>query len=82
MGSDEALPEEIVSSLSTLSKEACEPLTVTQIKKVRALIDEEMERNKEALERLARERDEVLGEIANWLHPSVPISNDEVVTII
>ncbi len=78
MGDDDALPAEVVSGLASLTKETCEGLTVTQIKRIRVLIDEEMERNREALERLAGERDSVLAEIANWLHPSVPVSNDEV----
>ena len=60
-----------------LSKEKCQEMTVTQIKTVRALIDEAMEQNKVKLEQHANERDEVLKEIANWVHPSVPVSKDE-----
>merc|ERR1712110_841274 len=33
--------------------------------------------NKESLVELEKKRDALLGECANWLHPSVPISNDE-----
>ena len=42
------------------------------------LIDEEMVKNNEALESRAKERDAILREIANWVHPSVPVSKDEV----
>jgi seryl-tRNA synthetase len=48
-----------------------------QIKKIRSLIDEAMEKNNDVLLRHALERDEVLREIANWVHDSVPVSNDE-----
>ncbi len=77
VGDDDSLPSEVTDHLSDLTKEKCESLTVTQIKKVRALIDEAMERNKQELERLASERDSILGEIANWVHESVPVSQDE-----
>lgn len=53
-------------------------LQVSQIKKVRLLIDEAiLECDSERL-RLEAERFESLREIGNLLHPSVPISNDEV----
>ncbi len=41
-------------------------------------MDEAIEKNNADLVRHAAERDEVLKEIANWLHPSVPVSDDEV----
>lgn len=53
-------------------------LTVTQIKKVRLLVDEAMEKTDSERTRLETERFEHLREIGNLLHPSVPISNDEV----
>ena len=77
-GDDASLPAEITSKLSTLTKEDCEKLTVVQIKKLRSLIDEAIVENNNSLLRHAQERDEVLKEISNWVHPSVPISNDEV----
>uniref|UniRef100_A0A8U7NJ28 serine--tRNA ligase n=1 Tax=Corvus moneduloides TaxID=1196302 RepID=A0A8U7NJ28_CORMO len=52
-------------------------LQVSQIKKIRLLIDEAiLECDSERL-RLEAERFESLREIGNLLHPSVPISNDE-----
>lgn len=53
-------------------------LTVTQIKKVRLLVDEAVEKSDKERIRLEAERFEYLREIGNLLHPSVPISNDEV----
>lgn len=53
-------------------------LTVTQIKKVRLLVDEAIEKTDCERVKLEAERFEYLREIGNLLHPSVPISNDEV----
>lgn len=55
-----------------------QPLTVTQIKKVRLLIDEAIQKSDSDRLQLEGERFEYLREIGNLLHPSVPISNDEV----
>lgn len=77
IGDDDKLPEEVTANLIGLTKELCDPLTVFQLKKVRSLIDEEMAQNTTVLEGQAALRDETLREIGNWLHPSVPISNDE-----
>ena len=51
---------------------------ISQIKKVRSLIDEAIEKNKKCLSDFERERDELLKECGNWLHESVPESNNEV----
>lgn len=57
-------------------------LTVTQIKKVRLLVDEAMVKTDSERLKLEAERFEYLREIGNLLHPSVPISNDEVSPLI
>jgi seryl-tRNA synthetase len=72
------LPEAISSHLTELTKEMLDPLTVTQLKKVRALIDEAMVKNNEDLTSHEAIRDGLLRELGNWLHPSVPVSNNEV----
>merc|ERR1719367_1566003 len=77
IGDDDTLPDSVTSNLADLTKEACEPLTVTQIKRIRSLIDEAMAVNNQVLEDQAKLRDDTLREIGNWLHPSVPVSNDE-----
>lgn len=51
---------------------------MTQIKKVRVLVDEAIQKTDSERLRLEMERFESLREIGNLLHPSVPISNDEV----
>lgn len=51
---------------------------MSQIKKVRLLIDEAILKCDAERIRLEAERFESLREIGNLLHPSVPISNDEV----
>merc|ERR1712141_135617 len=71
------LSSEITGNLAQLTKENLEPLTVFQIKKVRSLIDQAMSKNNEVLDQQAKLRDDTLREIGNWLHPSVPVSNDE-----
>lgn len=53
-------------------------LKVSQIKKVRLLIDEAILKCDTERLKLEAERFENLREIGNLLHPSVPISNDEV----
>ena len=77
IGDDDTLPEEISQNLLELTKEKCDPLTVFQLKKIRSLIDEAISQNNVDLEKLASLRDGTLKEIGNWLHPSVPVSNDE-----
>merc|ERR1719219_228314 len=77
VGDSDALEESLVAALSELSLEQCAGLTVTQIKKIRTLIDSAIEENKKKLDDLENKRDDVLKEMSNWLHPSVPISNDE-----
>jgi len=77
IGDDDTLPEEISTKLLELTKEKCDPLTVFQLKKVRSLIDEAISQNNIDLEQLANLRDGTLREIGNWLHESVPVSNDE-----
>jgi seryl-tRNA synthetase len=72
-----SLEESIVSGLSDLNLDQCKTLTVTQIKKIRLLIDESIETNKSRMDELETARDAVLGEMSNWLHASVPISKDE-----
>lgn len=51
---------------------------MTQIKKVRLLVDEAVQKSDIDRLKFENERFEYLREIGNILHPSVPISNDEV----
>ncbi|KAF6719532.1 Serine--tRNA ligase, cytoplasmic [Oryzias melastigma] len=76
VGDDESVPEE-AQNLESLTAETLSVLTVSQIKKVRLLVDEAVEKTDKERLRLEAERFEYLREIGNLLHPSVPISNDE-----
>ncbi len=55
-----------------------QPLTVVQIKHVQRLIEEKNEKAKEEVKVCDEERHRHLVMIGNILHPSVPVSNDEV----
>jgi len=77
VGDDDTLAEDLVSGLANLSLDQCSGLTVTQIKRVRAMIDDAIVENKKQLEEYENQRDAILREMSNWVHPSVPVSNDE-----
>ena len=77
VGDSDTLEESLVAALADLTIDQCAGLTVTQIKKIRTLVDAAIEENKKKLDELENKRDDVLKEMSNWLHPSVPISNDE-----
>uniref|UniRef100_A0A6I8PS94 serine--tRNA ligase n=1 Tax=Xenopus tropicalis TaxID=8364 RepID=A0A6I8PS94_XENTR len=70
LGDSDVLPENIqLDQLTALS--------VTQIKRLRVLIDEAIAATDTERIKLEAERFESLREIGNLLHPTVPISNDE-----
>ncbi|XP_030076289.1 serine--tRNA ligase, cytoplasmic [Microcaecilia unicolor] len=76
VGDDETIPE-AAQNLEELTTEILSALTVTQIKKIRVLIDEAILKCDAERVKLEAKRFENLREIGNLLHPSVPISNDE-----
>ncbi|XP_050812203.1 serine--tRNA ligase, cytoplasmic isoform X2 [Gopherus flavomarginatus] len=76
VGDDESVPEH-AQNLDGLTADILAGLQVTQIKKVRVLIDEAILKCDAERVKLEAERFESLREIGNLLHPSVPISNDE-----
>ncbi|XP_043238072.1 probable serine--tRNA ligase, cytoplasmic isoform X2 [Amphibalanus amphitrite] len=77
VGDDDALPDSVTSRLAQLTPEELRPLTVTQLKKVRALVDEGQARTATAVEDSMKQRDAALGLIGNLLHESCIVSNDE-----
>ncbi|XP_036857475.1 serine--tRNA ligase, cytoplasmic isoform X1 [Manis javanica] len=85
VGNDESIPEDVLNlddlTINTLAVWAwpvhLQNLKVSQIKKVRLLIDEAILKCDAERVKLEAERFEHLREIGNLLHPSVPISNDE-----
>uniref|UniRef100_A0A8C2RCX7 serine--tRNA ligase n=1 Tax=Capra hircus TaxID=9925 RepID=A0A8C2RCX7_CAPHI len=73
---DESIPEDVLN-LDDLTVDTLTNLKVSQIKKVRLLLDEAILKCDAERIKLEAERFENLREIGNLLHPSVPISNDE-----
>lgn len=67
----------MVNSLEELTPEILQGLTVTQIKSIRTLIDGNIMKCNEEVLQVEQERNEKLFEVGNFLHESVPISNDE-----
>ncbi|XP_052587172.1 serine--tRNA ligase, cytoplasmic isoform X1 [Peromyscus californicus insignis] len=76
VGDDESVPEDALN-FDDLTADTLAALKVSQIKKVRLLIDEAIQKCDGERLKLEAERFENLREIGNLLHPSVPISNDE-----
>jgi len=80
VGNDDAgLPEglEILENLQALNPDILGKYSVNEIKKIRAVIDENMHKCEVDRQELEKIRHSNLFEIGNWLHNSVVISNDE-----
>ena len=73
----EAVPDALVANLDGLTGDQMKPLTVNQIKKIRALIEAAIVANEKDLVNTETKRNTALREVGNHLHPSVPVSNDE-----
>ncbi|XP_026533676.1 serine--tRNA ligase, cytoplasmic [Notechis scutatus] len=76
VGNSDDIPDH-AQNLDELTVDILTSLQVSQIKKIRILIDEAILKCDEERLKLEAERFENLREIGNLLHPSVPISNDE-----
>ncbi|CAF1231091.1 unnamed protein product [Rotaria magnacalcarata] len=76
-GDSEVLPENLKISLETLDAELIGTLTITKIKHLSTLIDNEIEKTKENLIKIENERNSTLHEIGNIVHESVPVSDNE-----
>ncbi|XP_067863567.1 serine--tRNA ligase, cytoplasmic [Heptranchias perlo] len=76
VGEGDALPQS-TQNLDDLNTEILSALTVTQIKKIRVLVDEAIGKCDTERLKVEGQRLDSLREIGNILHPSVPISNDE-----
>ncbi|XP_022913830.1 serine--tRNA ligase, cytoplasmic [Onthophagus taurus] len=74
---NEEVPKNVVEQLESLTGDLLKPLTVSQIKKVRGLIDDAISKNEKDLLEVEKERNSALREVGNHLHESVPVSNDE-----
>ncbi|GJQ76723.1 hypothetical protein Trydic_g15570 [Trypoxylus dichotomus] len=74
---DIAVPDGVQDQLENLTSDILKSLTIAQIKKVRALIDEAIIKNEISLAQAEKDRNASLREVGNHLHESVPVSNDE-----
>lgn len=54
-------------------------LSINQIKKFRNVLDKAIAENEINVAAAEKARNSALSEIGNWLHDSVPVSNDEVI---
>lgn len=77
MGEDDNVPNGITSDPGSLNVDILQNLTVKQIKKVSTLLDDCMVKCNEELVKYDKIRTDSLKEVANWLHDSVPVSDDE-----
>lgn len=76
-GTDDAVSDEIIQKLENLKIDDLKPFTITQIKTLRAKIDEAILENEKQLLVVETTRNSALREVGNWLHDSVPVSNNE-----
>jgi len=63
--------------LDSLTMESLANLSVHQLRQLTRRIDDSIDVNKTLLQNYISQRDQALSELGNWLHPSVPISNNE-----
>lgn len=77
LGDVDTVPQVIADDLDNLTSESLKTLTVTQIKGIRTLIDDAIQKNDENLKNIELERNTALREVGNHLHESVPVSDDE-----
>lgn len=74
---DEPVPNDISSDLENVTGDRLKDLTISQIKKVRILIDEALTKTEMRITELETTRNTALREVGNHLHPSVPVSDNE-----
>lgn len=76
-GEGDSLPEEVLDGITSLNADSLRALSVTQIKKVKVLIDEKMVETRKDMEESETARNTYLLQIGNIVHETVPVSNDE-----
>lgn len=63
--------------LDSVTADALKPMSVEQIKRVRVLIDDALVRNDRDLLDVEKARNESFKEVSNFVHDTVPVSDDE-----
>lgn len=71
------IPDDIASNLENVTGDRLKELTISQIKKVRVLIDTALQATETKITELEIVRNTALREVGNHLHPSVPVSDNE-----
>lgn len=74
---EDPVANELIEKLENLKIDDLKPLTIAQIKKVRIFIDQQMTETEKIMAACEVARNSALREVGNWLHESVPVSNDE-----
>jgi len=77
VGDSDELPAEVIEGLAASTADGLQPLTVTQLKKVRVMVDEEIAKCNDKSSKLVDERNAAIGKIGNFIHDSCIIDNDE-----
>ncbi|KAF7259907.1 hypothetical protein EG68_02833 [Paragonimus skrjabini miyazakii] len=75
--SPDGLYDKLTDDLSTVNDENISALSISDLKKLSSFVDEASKRNLELIAQLENTRQEYLYEVANLLHPDVPISDNE-----
>lgn len=70
-------PKQDLESMCALTKDDLETRSIEELRDLAREVDELLIENTENLEIFLKKRDDSLSELGNWLHPSVPISNNE-----
>ncbi|KAK3880207.1 hypothetical protein Pcinc_015276 [Petrolisthes cinctipes] len=76
-GTETNVPAEIKEKLTELTVELLRPLTISQLKEVKKLVEESLNANATELTESETKRDAVLREIGNLVADDVPVSQDE-----
>ncbi|KAF2368459.1 Serine-tRNA ligase type1 [Trinorchestia longiramus] len=76
-GTDSTIPDNVRAALLELTPELLRPLTVSQLKEVKKLVEQTVVENNATLSQTETQRDAVLKEIGNIVHDSVVVSDDE-----
>ncbi|ESN91653.1 hypothetical protein HELRODRAFT_185194 [Helobdella robusta] len=77
IGKSDEIPMEILNDLSNVDNEKVKALTITQLKKLSTIADEQIKKSDEDCTELEKKRLDALKEIGNLVHESVPVSDDE-----
>ncbi|XP_076033383.1 seryl-tRNA synthetase isoform X2 [Oratosquilla oratoria] len=76
-GTETSVPKEVQEKLTELTPELLRPLSVSQLKETKKLVDDQDVANAAKIVQLENERDAILKEMGNIVFSDVPVSDDE-----